>query len=280
MLCALLIFGGPDFPGPLERLSPWLDQQTRPVEEVFASLANQRHRRFVKTHTPLDGLPWRDDVTYVVVGRDPRDVAVSLERHFANMDFDRLLELRATAVGLDDLAGLPARVPPAPDPRLRFLAFVERDDGGGPATLGSVLHHLRTGWERRAGANVGLFHYADYAADLAGEVLRLARLLDIPLSRSGAEALAPHAGLDRMRDRLGDVLPNASDGIWKDPSAFLRASASGEWRRRVTEKDMARYHERVSSLVPPDLAAWAHGGRLGSGVDPGSTPTPRPRRAP
>jgi hypothetical protein len=29
MLCALLVFGGPDFPAPLERVSPWLDQQTR-----------------------------------------------------------------------------------------------------------------------------------------------------------------------------------------------------------------------------------------------------------
>src|SRR5262245_17481694 len=55
MLCALLIFDGPVFPEPLERLSPWLDMCNRSIDEVRAALAGQTHRRFIKTHTPLDG---------------------------------------------------------------------------------------------------------------------------------------------------------------------------------------------------------------------------------
>lgn len=35
----------------------------------------------IKTHTALDGLPWDDRVTYVCVGRDPRDVALSWDNH-------------------------------------------------------------------------------------------------------------------------------------------------------------------------------------------------------
>jgi hypothetical protein len=69
MLCALLIFGRSEFPAPLSELSPWLDQTIRPLEDVRAAYAAQPHRRFIKTHTPLDGLPVRDDVTYLVVGR-------------------------------------------------------------------------------------------------------------------------------------------------------------------------------------------------------------------
>ena len=107
MLCALLIFDGPTFPAPLERLSPWLDMLNRPLKEVRATYANQTHRRFIKTHTPLDGLPLRDDVTYVVVGRDPRDVSISMEHHMANMDMARFLELRTGAVGSDDLSRAP-----------------------------------------------------------------------------------------------------------------------------------------------------------------------------
>jgi aryl sulfotransferase len=34
MLCALLLFDGPAFPEPLERLSPWLDMCNRPIDEV------------------------------------------------------------------------------------------------------------------------------------------------------------------------------------------------------------------------------------------------------
>ena len=109
MLCALLIFDGPAFPAPLGDISPWLDMCTRPLAEVTAALAAQTHRRFIKTHTPLDGLPLHPDVTYLVVGRDPRDVAISFEHHAANLDFARFLELRAAAVGNEDLAELPPR---------------------------------------------------------------------------------------------------------------------------------------------------------------------------
>ena len=39
--------------------------------EVIASLEAQQHRRFIKSHTPLDGVPVAEGVTYVCVARDP-----------------------------------------------------------------------------------------------------------------------------------------------------------------------------------------------------------------
>ena len=65
-----------------------------------------------------------------------------------------------------------------------------------------------------------------------------------------------------------DVAPIASLGIWKDARAFFRSGGTGEWRERVSAADLAAYEARVAQLVGPDLAAWAHGGRLASGVDP------------
>ena len=64
--------------------SPWLDLRVMPKDEVFAQLEAQQHRRFIKTHTPLPGLPLTPDVTYVCVGRDPRDVSLSMHDHRAN----------------------------------------------------------------------------------------------------------------------------------------------------------------------------------------------------
>jgi Sulfotransferase domain len=238
------------------------------MAEVRATYANQAHRRFIKTHTPVDGLPLRDDVTYIVVGRDPRDVSISMERHMVNMDMDRFLELRAHAVGSDDLAELPPRTPPSGDPRERFRTFVEVDTLGGPTTLASLLHHLSTAWERRKAPNVALFHYADYQVDLPGEMVRLAAALGMEFAESRIVVLAAEASLERMRARADEIVPSASLGIWRNTTAFLRAGASGQWQERVTEDDIARYEQRVASLVPPDLAAWAHLGRIGSGVEP------------
>jgi hypothetical protein len=271
MLCALLIFDGPAFPAPLGDISPWLDMCNRPLAEVTAALAAQTHRRFIKTHTPLDGLPLHADVTYLVVGRDPRDVAISTEHHTANMDFEHFLQLRAAAVGNEDLAELPPRRVPSEDPVERFRTFVADETLGGSPTLASVLHHLDMAWQRRRDPKVALFHYADLTADLPGELLRLAGVLGIPCSPERARELAAEASLARMRERAADVAPNASQGTrgnWKDVRAFFRNGGTGEWRARVSAADLAAYEARVTQLVGSELAAWAHGGRLASGVDP------------
>ncbi len=266
MLCALLIFDGRDFPAPLSQVSPWLDQTIRPLDDVRAIYGAQSHRRFIKTHTPLDGLPVRDDVTYVVVGRDPRDVMISMEHHRENMDLERVLALRGEAVGNDDLDTLPPPPLVSDDPAERFRTFV-RESQPGALNLTHVLHHLDTGWQRRHSPNVILCHYADYSADLPGEIVRLADAIHIDVTADRARALAAEATLDRMRGRAEDVLPNAG-AIWRDDQAFFRAGSFGEWRSRTNDDDLAEYDRIVKAITTPDLATWAHSGRLASGIDP------------
>jgi hypothetical protein len=266
MLCALLIFDGPDFPAPLSELSPWLDQTIRPLSSVFATYATQQSRRFIKTHTPLDGLPERDDITYLVVGRDPRDVMVSMEHHLANMDLERVLALRDEAVGNEDLDSLPPRPTISEDPTERFCTFIRGSDLG-VTNLTGVMHHLDTAWQLRRRPNVAMYHYADFSADLPGEILRLADALEINVTRDRAQKLAGEATLDRMRDRAAEVLPNAG-AIWIDDRAFFRAGSFGEWRARVNEDLLAEYDSTVRAIASPELATWAHHGRLASGIDP------------
>ena len=65
-------------------VSPWLDRNRRPLDEVLAELDAQTHRRFIKTHLALDGLPFFPQVKYIVVARDARDVAMSMWNHYSN----------------------------------------------------------------------------------------------------------------------------------------------------------------------------------------------------
>jgi hypothetical protein len=264
-LCALLIFDGDDFPAPLSRLSPWLDQRVAPIDDVLAVYEAQRHRRIIKTHTPLDGIPIVDAATFVTAGRDPRDVMLSMDRHRANMDLDGVAAvIRAANPGED---GSPPRYERAPLDDL-FRAFVEGTDPSAPVTLQSIVHHLETAWQRRHEPSIAMFHYADYSADLPAELLRLARALQIPLTADRAAQLAPLARFDAVRRRAADIAPNADIPMWKDTGSFFRAGRVGEWRERLSADQLRRYEDVVAASFDADLAAWVHGGRTGSGIDP------------
>ena len=263
MMCALLIFGGPDLPGRLADLSPWLDIQTESPQKVLAALAAQTHRRFIKSHTPLDGIPFDESVTYIGVGRDPRDVAVSWANHFDNMNLDRVFTARMEAVGMDDLADLAPPALPPPDPEGQFWFWMEDDT---PATqsvtgLRLTLHHLDTFWQARERPNVALFHYADLSADLEAEMRHLARLLDIPVDEERWPRLVAAAGFASMRERADELAPELNvEGFWKDTSSFFHRGGTGQWAELVRPEDEERYRRRVEALAERDLAAWVHTG--------------------
>jgi aryl sulfotransferase len=56
-IVGMLLLDRSDLGAPIGTMSPWLDMLTRTEDEVFALLDAQTHRRFVKTHTALDGVP-------------------------------------------------------------------------------------------------------------------------------------------------------------------------------------------------------------------------------
>jgi len=269
MLCALLIFDDWQFEQPLTQISPWLDQSTQRLDDVLTTLSAQRHRRFIKTHTPFDGLPHDDRVTYLCVGRDPRDVAMSMDHHWSNMDVEQVLRVRATAVGTADTDELLQRSPMGgrpDDARVRFCMWVDNDRP--PHLIGSslraLLHHVDTFWVARERENVSLFHYSDLEADLIGELRRLADVLRISVSNQRLRELAPAAGFERMRERAAEVAPNADIGIFRDIEGFFHSGSSGQWRDVLDADDLAHYRERVSQLAAPDLARWMHLGSRAS----------------
>jgi aryl sulfotransferase len=265
MLCALLIFQDPQLPRPLSHISPWLDQQTRKLDTVFATLDAQQHRRFIKTHTPFDGLPVDDRVTYLCVGRDPRDVFLSMDHHWGNMDMEAVRRARDAAVGSSDAEELLSKSPMVnrpDDERERFRVWVDNDlpPDQVSSSLRAVLHHVNTFWMHRDRDNVALFHYADFEADLVAEMERLAVVLEIDISTDRVRQLAAAADFEEMKGRAGEFAPNADIGIWRDTNEFFHQGKSGQWHASLTGDDLAHYEARVRELAAPDLAEWIHHG--------------------
>ncbi len=260
MICALLVFQTPDLPAPLTTLSPWLDMRVRPLSEVRARLAAQRHRRFVKTHTPLDGLPADDRVTYLAVGRDPRDVALSLRHQGANL---RREVLRALVGDPEAFPG-EGMAPAGPaEERAYFLRWVANDDDpvGNLDSLRGLVWQTSQAWTRRHRPNVVLLHYGDLTRDLEGEMRRLADRLAIDVPEPWWPDLVAAAAFDRMRARSADRVPDEGLGIMRSTDRFFRSGTSGGWRRVLTADDLATYDARISELAAPELAHWLHEGR-------------------
>jgi hypothetical protein len=187
MICALEIFRSATFDRPLDQISPWLDVLLRPLTGVLADLEAQAHRRFIKTHTPLDGLPFDDRVTYLCASRDPRDVAVSLDSHASNTDRAVSLALREDAVGAVVLDELLAAAPSLPSgtARERFWSWVNPAAPGKTVSdLEIMLHHLDTFWQVRDQPNIVLLRYEDLLDDLEGQMRYIAARLGIAITET------------------------------------------------------------------------------------------------
>jgi hypothetical protein len=254
MICALLIFQTPDLPAPLGQLSPWLDHLTAPRDEVYARLEAQPHRRFIKTHTPLDGIPLDPRATYIVTARHPLDMAVSLYHQGDNIDRARMRQLTGQPEPAEP-AG-----PPRPRPPLRewLLGWIGRDCDPREQmdSLPGVMWHLSDAWVRRHDPNVLLVHYDELSADLDGQMRRLAARLDAAAPGPSWPALVRAATFEQMR--AGAERNVAAGGILKSSAAFFRRGTSGAGREILTDDEMARYHARAAELAPADMLAWLH----------------------
>lgn len=251
MICALLIFQTPELPAPLAQLSPWLDHLIAPRDEVYAQLAAQPHRRFIKTHTPLDGIPLDPRATYMVTARHPLDMFVSIYRQGENIDRERVRQL----------LGQPE---PAEAPRLRtslhdrLLRWIAADDDPREYldSLPGLMWHLSDAWARRHEPNVVLVHYDDLLADLSGQMRRLAGQLRIAVAEQSWPALAQAATFGSMRDHADVLVPTA--GIFRSNAAFFRRGTSGAGQEILSAEERAGYYARVAQLAPPDMLAWLH----------------------
>ena len=263
MICALLVHQTAELPQPLTRLSRWVERVAQPIEEVDAELAAQPWRRVLKSHTPLDGLPYFDDVSYVVCCRDPRDAFLSMLDHFANLSEESLAD-GARRRGESPEAGLPFSMEPnALFPIWQTVPDKPWTEDGVP--FGSMTHFSTTWWVHRQRENICFVHYADLSADLDGEMRRVSEFLGIPVNEERWPELVRAASFAAMRDNADTAAPGAHLGEWKDNGAFFKRARMGEWRDVLSQENQGLYESLSLERLPPTLKAWIESGRRAAG---------------
>jgi aryl sulfotransferase len=248
-ILAQLIFNGAEGIE-VSKLSPWYDLRIMPPE-ALAGLEEQTHRRFVKTHLPVDALVFSPKAKYIYVGRDGRDMVWSLYNHHAN----------ANAQWYDALNNTPGRVgppiePPPTDIAVYFRQWLEQD--GYP--FWPFWENVRSWWSIRHLANVKLVHFNDLKRDLPGSIRGIGAFLDIDIDEKTFPAIVEHCTFDYMKAHAEIVTP-LGGMLWEGgATTFINQGTNGRWKDTLTPADIANYEAAARRELEPDCAQWLEHG--------------------
>lgn len=257
-ILATLVFGPGPLPASLGELSPWIDSRFMgPIDVVLAGVEAQRHRRFIKSHLAADGLRFFPQAKYIVVGRDTRDVFMSLFNHYsAYTDVMYSLFNDADRPGPEF-----PRCPAAPRELwsrwIREGWFAWEPDGW---PMWSHHHHLSTWWEFRHLPNMLFVHFGDLKADPQVEMRRIATFCGFEVDEDAWPALVATVGLDAMRDEARGTENPMALAFEGGADRFFFKGDSGRWRNVLTEDDLTLY-ETAAETLDPALRQWLEGGR-------------------
>ncbi|MEX2393834.1 MAG: sulfotransferase domain-containing protein [Actinomycetota bacterium] len=262
---SLFVFGTDPLPTGLWQVSPWIDNRIFPLEPILAEIEAQEHKRFLKSHLPLDALPYHEDVHYIVVGRDARDVAMSLFNHYSS--YTDLVHGMMESLGVE---GEP--FPRAPsDVREFWRDYMTRswhshswESDGYP--YWSHHYHAESFWKHRALPNIHFVHYNDLKTDLEGEMRQLAEVTGFEVDDAAWPSLVHAATFDVMKEDARVMIPEIAM-IFGSVDNFMFKGTNERWRDALTSSDLELYEAQACNL-DPELRAWLESGRLASGIMP------------
>ncbi|HVP84463.1 MAG TPA: sulfotransferase domain-containing protein [Rhizomicrobium sp.] len=227
--------------------SPWLDLRVPPREMKLALLEGQTHRRFMKTHLPVDALVFSPKAKYIYIGRDGRDVAWSAYNHHktANEAWYAMLNETPGLVG-EPMERCTLDVLPY------FRRWLERD--GYP--FWPFWENVRGWWDIRDLPNVLFVHFANLKNDLAGEMKRIAAFLDVSIDDARWPTLVEHCSFDYMKAHAERSAP-LGGALWDGGGAsFINKGTNGRWHDLLTDEDVRAYETRALKELGPQCALW------------------------
>ena len=262
IVLALLDPHGPEVVNVSES-SPWPDRRFGQDETRVREMLSRRvpgRPMCLKTHLPLDGLPYYSELRYLVVGRDPRDVFMSLHNHYSNYN-DLLMS------HLNDAERVGPALPPCPqDPRELWRAWTTRgwfewESEGWP--FWGNLSHTASWWRFRQLANVQLMHYGEMWAEPHRSVARIAQFIGVDADEAAIDRVVARTGFEFMK-RNADGIQARMNHTWHGGAkAFFHCGGGGRWSAVLDDDDLALYEAAKQRVLEPTCAKWLEqGGHL------------------
>jgi aryl sulfotransferase len=253
-----LIFTGQRLPSSIDETSPWLDNRLFPLELVLTALERQTHRRSIKTHLPLDSLPYDRRIKYLYVGRDPRDVFMSFWNFYGNFSSQVLNAFKSVPGRVGD------EMPRCPDDIHELWrgwmtrGWFQWETEGYP--FWSVLHHAQSWWDYRHLPNILFVHYADLLADLEGGSRRIARFLEIDPQADAWPVIIRNCTFSEMKARGAALMPQTSVFLTGGSDTFFHKGTNGRWRDVLSAEELKLYDAAADRELTLECRRWLENG--------------------
>jgi len=238
-ICALLSLGWDDFTVNLSDISPWYDATFESVEQTNLLLNTMQHRRFIKTHTPLDGISYSPNATYITVYRDPRDVFFSMQNHMRNMNLPVGTALPASSVHFRDWVLRPSKA------GVKSLFSLE-----------AIIHHYQSFKQYSKHKNIHFLHFATMKQDPESAVREIAKILGVSVDSSGVSSVVQQSSFANMRANPKQFTPNVDLELWKNDEDFFVSGQNNQWQGILSEADLSVYTARLNDLLKAHESAW------------------------
>jgi len=245
-IIAQLIFGG-DPNLEVAEMSPWMDLRLPPKEIKLQMVDAQKHRRFLKTHLPVDALSFSEKAKYLYIGRDARDVVWSMYNHHVNANQSWYDALNKTP----GLVG-PEIERPSEDINEYWNEWFEKD--GFP--FWPFWENVKSWWEIRDLPNVMLVHFSDLKKDMPGEIRRIAAFLEIDINEQSWPAILEYCSFKWMKKNAVKSVP-LGGAFWdKGAKVFINKGVNGRWKDILSEDASNEYEKRAELELGKECADW------------------------
>lgn len=234
-------------------MSPWIDLRVPPKQVKIPAVEAQEHRRFIKTHLPVDALVFSPKAKYLYIGRDGRDVLWSLYNH----------HITANNIWYEALNDTPGLVGPKIGKPLDSIVDYYHewlDKDGYP--WWSMWENVNSWWEIKDLPNVMFVHFAKLKEDMPGMIRRIASFLDISIDESKWNDILKHCSFDYMKDNATKSVPLG--GAFWDGGAktFIHKGTNGRWREVLTTEESEKYEKIATEKLPSECAHWLSTGEM------------------
>lgn len=238
----------------LSDLSPWYEKLTIPLEYVNKILEGQDHPRIIKTHLPIDAIPYYTDVNYIVVCREPRDVFMSLWNHYSNYT-DEFYSSVNNSLPKEEC------FPECPSNMSKFWhlwttrgVFPWESEG---YPFWGNLRHTQAWWEYRNLDNILFVHFNNLLSKSEHEIIRICKHFQVPFSDDLIADVVSKTRFSYMKANSDRFFTGDPIHFKFKSEGFFNKGVNGRWKD-ILDTKLLGYETYISSNLTDDCADWLH----------------------